>query len=183
MLKCPNCKNPLKQTTYKGVRVDECENCKGIWFDEGELRAAKDNTDNYLRWIDFVIFEDKPNKYTTAPSKKICPKCKEKLKSQTFMHSKVVIDACPQCKGIWLDNHEFENIIKYLENLISNETASEYAKDVLKELLEIGTGEKDKISEIKDFLAVLKLFDIRLAVEHSKIFEVLSNISVYSPIK
>ncbi len=183
MLSCPGCKNPLKQSNNKGVRVDECENCKGIWFDEGELKAARDNTDKYLRWLDFVIFEEKPGKYSTSESNRQCIRCEEKLRTLTFMHSKVVIDACPKCKGIWLDNQEFQKIIKYLEKLIDTRTASQYAKDVLKELLEIGTGEKDKISEIKDFLAVLKLFEIRLAAEHSKIFEVVSNISVYSPIK
>ncbi len=180
---CPVCKKPLKQTTSKGVRVDECESCKGIWFDEGELRSARDNADKYLRWLDFVIFEEKPGKYSISDSNRQCIRCGEKLRTLTFMQSKVVIDACPKCKGIWLDNKEFEKIINYLENLINTRTASQYSKDVLKELLEIGTGEKDKISEIKDFLAVLKLFEIRLAVEHSKIFEVLSNISVYSPIK
>lgn len=183
MLKCPNCKKPLKQATFKGVRIEECENCKGLWFDKGELQAAKDNEDEYLRWLDIVIFEDKPNKYSDNTSKKYCPKCGINLQSKTFMHSKVVIEACPQCKGVWLDNHEFEKIIKYLENLIYKETASEYAKDVLKELLEVGTGHKSKIDEIKDFLAVLKLFEIRLAAEHPKTFEVLSNISIYSPIK
>jgi Zn-finger nucleic acid-binding protein len=183
MLNCPNCKNPLKGANYKGVRVDECENCRGIWFDKDELVAAKDNTDSYLRWLDIVIFEDKPSKYAAAPSSKQCPKCEKNLGSHTLMHSKVAIDACPQCKGVWLDDQEFEKIIAYLENYIENETASEYARDVLKELLEIGTGDKDKISEIKDFLAVLKLFEIRLAAEHPKIYELLQNINIYYPVR
>ena len=183
MLTCPACKKALKQVNYKGVRVDECESCKGAWFDEGELRAARDSTDKYLRWLDFVIFEDEPDKYSISETDKKCIRCGENLRTLTFMQSKVVIDSCPKCKGIWLDNKEFEKIISYLENLINTRTASQYSKDVLKELLEIGTGEKDKISEIRDFLAVLKLFEIRLAVEHSKIFEIISNIPVYSPIK
>ena len=43
------------------VEVEECERCKGVWFDKDELRQAKDITDSDLNWMDFEIWkhEDK----------------------------------------------------------------------------------------------------------------------------
>ncbi len=36
-MKCPNCEIPLMMTERKGIEVDFCINCRGIWLDRGEL--------------------------------------------------------------------------------------------------------------------------------------------------
>ena len=38
-LKCPRCKNiDLDPITYRGVTIDKCPSCSGVWLDEGEER-------------------------------------------------------------------------------------------------------------------------------------------------
>lgn len=184
MLKCPKCEHNLKPIDYKGVKLDECENCKGKWFDRDELRKAKDRTDDDLRWLDFDLFDETANKFTTTtPSQLICPKDGSEMTSLTYEDSKVTIDKCNQCQGVWLDNQEFEKIIKYLENIVISTPASEYAKETVKEFSEILTGPENRISEIKDFLSVLWFFQLRLAVENPWTIELSDKINKYSPLR
>ena len=42
-----------------GVEVDYCPVCLGTWFDEDELRQAKDSKDKNLNWLDIDLWEDK----------------------------------------------------------------------------------------------------------------------------
>jgi hypothetical protein len=38
-MKCPKCGMGLIEVDYKGIRVDKCSACEGIWLDAGELEA------------------------------------------------------------------------------------------------------------------------------------------------
>ena len=39
-----------------------------------------------------------------------CPRCKIVMKK--IRKNEVVIDICKKCKGMWLDNHEIDKLIK-----------------------------------------------------------------------
>jgi len=36
-MKCPNCDETLVMTERKGVEIDYCPKCRGVWLDKGEL--------------------------------------------------------------------------------------------------------------------------------------------------
>jgi len=36
-MKCPKCGMDLFEVDYKGVKIDECAECEGIWLDAKEL--------------------------------------------------------------------------------------------------------------------------------------------------
>ena len=38
-MKCPKCGMELIEIDYKGVKVDKCSECEGVWLDAGELEA------------------------------------------------------------------------------------------------------------------------------------------------
>jgi uncharacterized paraquat-inducible protein A len=38
-MKCPKCGADLKVELLRGIEVDRCEECSGVWFDAGELEA------------------------------------------------------------------------------------------------------------------------------------------------
>lgn len=50
---CPKCSTRLRQATVRGVQVDECPGCGGLWLDKGELEAiAKSENDGWIaRWL------------------------------------------------------------------------------------------------------------------------------------
>ena len=39
-MRCPKCGMELIEVDYKGIKVDECSQCRGVWFDSGELDAV-----------------------------------------------------------------------------------------------------------------------------------------------
>ncbi len=38
-MRCPKCGMELSDVDYKGIRIDKCLQCEGIWLDAGELDA------------------------------------------------------------------------------------------------------------------------------------------------
>lgn len=36
-MKCPKCGFDLKETLFRGVMIDKCYHCGGMWFDEKEF--------------------------------------------------------------------------------------------------------------------------------------------------
>ncbi|MFO0632487.1 MAG: zf-TFIIB domain-containing protein [Nannocystaceae bacterium] len=36
-MRCPKCGMELLEITFRGVRVDKCFDCGGVWLDDGEL--------------------------------------------------------------------------------------------------------------------------------------------------
>ncbi|MDD5677255.1 MAG: zf-TFIIB domain-containing protein [Kiritimatiellae bacterium] len=165
-MKCPDCKNELQPFDSKGIEINECVKCKGKWFDRDELRRAKDSADGDLRWLDFDPFGEDTEQLSVASEGKVCPRCSKKMLSLKYVDSKVVIDKCASCQGIWLDPGEFAKIIRYLEKKVCTETATEYVRDTFKQFIEVFTGRKGLISEVKDFLAVLYLLELRIAAQH-----------------
>jgi hypothetical protein len=39
-MRCPKCGMELNEVEYKGVHIDKCLNCEGIWLDAGELEEV-----------------------------------------------------------------------------------------------------------------------------------------------
>ena len=39
-MKCPKCGMELIAIDYKGIEVDKCSECEGIWLDAGELESV-----------------------------------------------------------------------------------------------------------------------------------------------
>lgn len=38
-MRCPKCGMELNEVDYKGLRIDKCLSCDGIWLDAGELET------------------------------------------------------------------------------------------------------------------------------------------------
>jgi hypothetical protein len=36
-MRCPKCGMELKEIDFKGIKIDKCFNCEGLWLDAGEL--------------------------------------------------------------------------------------------------------------------------------------------------
>ena len=38
-MRCPKCGMELIEIDYKGIKVDKCSECEGVWLDDRELEA------------------------------------------------------------------------------------------------------------------------------------------------
>jgi ribosomal protein L37AE/L43A len=39
-MQCPKCGMKLVEIDYKGIKIDKCSVCEGVWLDAGELEAV-----------------------------------------------------------------------------------------------------------------------------------------------
>jgi len=44
-MKCPKCGGQLHEVTFRGVSIDRCSFCGGVWLDAGELEKLAGEED------------------------------------------------------------------------------------------------------------------------------------------
>lgn len=172
---CPNNhKVELKKINFHNVEVDYCSECLGIWFDKDELSHAKNNKDEQLNWLDFDIWRDK-GKFEFSKTQRQCPVCRIMLIETKYDDSKVKIDFCKNCQGIWLDRGEFKQIITYLKRKFDYEILHRYTGNLIKEAWEVFSGPEEFREELNDFLMLLKLFNYKFIVQHPTLNYLIEN--------
>lgn len=181
-MNCPTCSTELSTKVLGDIEVDECEKCKGVWFDTDELRKAKDLTDDNLNWMDFEIWKHE-DLFKASSGDLECPKCSKSLVSIDYADTGVKVDYCPGCKGTWLDKGEFAKIIDALHKELYSKSFSDYVTSSLEEAKEIVTGPESFVSEWKDFSTVLKLLETRLFIEKPGLADAINSIQKASPIR
>jgi hypothetical protein len=40
-MKCPKCGGDLKEIEHHNVKVDQCQECRGVWLDAGEIELLE----------------------------------------------------------------------------------------------------------------------------------------------
>ncbi|HEV8362230.1 MAG TPA: zf-TFIIB domain-containing protein [Gemmatimonadaceae bacterium] len=40
-MRCPKCGGQLVETEFHHIKIDKCPDCKGIWFDNGEVEMLE----------------------------------------------------------------------------------------------------------------------------------------------
>jgi hypothetical protein len=180
--KCPKCKTSLSDTIFNNVEVDYCPKCLGLWFEEEELRLAKDAKDKELKWVDVDIWQDE-KKFKISQGIRLCPQCRMPLYEVYYGGSEnlpagrqVIVDVCNLCHGIWLDRGEFIKIIKWLREQRTYGILNNYTRNLFKEAGEILTGPEPFKEEIFDFLAVLKILPYKFLVQYPLISKIISNL-------
>jgi Zn-finger nucleic acid-binding protein len=153
------------------VKIDQCSQCDGMWFDQDELRKAKDAVEPDLNWLDFEIWR-REDEFEVRSSSIVCPKCDAPLAAVAYGETGVVIDYCAQCEGIWLDGGEFECIITALAEEVAGKDVSDYVAVSLAGAQELLAGKEGAISEWRDFLTVVRLLQYRVLVEHPRLREI-----------
>ena len=107
-MKCPACKEPLREKGAGGMTLDICYGgCGGIWFDAAELGRVDARAATTLH----TVWQD-PHRKVVTTEPRPCPRCPNQiLVRRWFSETKQVeIDQCAQCGGIWLDAGEFSRI-------------------------------------------------------------------------
>ena len=132
-MNCPKCKTiNLKKAKPKNseITIDYCSKCKGIWFDEKELKR-----------IASEAIKDLSVPSNSTKSQRLCPKCNKYLYEFNYPQTLVTIDMCKNCKGLWLDAGELKEIQTIRKSLQKSGKAKEQA-DV--------TGVKGKLLNLID---------------------------------
>lgn len=102
--------------SFREVQLDDCPQCGGIWFDDGELKKLQSIGDELS--LHSLEGHAKPDKdiITAESASKLCPICNERLTPYRYMYSSdVMLDECDECYGVWVQDGELEKMATYLE--------------------------------------------------------------------
>ncbi len=130
---CPVClgvRMDKAQFGAKGAKspltLDHCSRCGGMWFELGEVEQMRREKPEAL-WASipakkgrhraqchtcraFVDRDHAKCESCGAKTKLGCPTCTTTM--TVVRHGSLTLDLCKQCKGIWFDHHELEEIWK-----------------------------------------------------------------------
>ena len=111
-MQCPKCKTAtLVEFTVDETAVDRCSTCNGTWFDKRELsHLLAEEANQVARLLKGAMVEQ------AAGRKGDCPRDGSSLlRIYSAIDRAVIVDACAECHGIWLDGGEFEKLFAALK--------------------------------------------------------------------
>ena len=125
---CPRCSTPLEIKSLKGIDVDRCGSCEGLWLDHIELDLLEDT----------VMDEDERKGtmvYAVRPSDISCPRCAGPMRTFNYRAYNLPIDECEEQDGFWLDSGEEKRVLDLMKQRIKDLKRSSSAEDEWGKLL------------------------------------------------
>ena len=107
--RCLKCSSPGQNVlmeealTRKGVLIDVCPSCQGVYLDQGELNFFVKNRKILLRYETHGLEEARGIAYK-------CPKCQSAMRQGRIPGFPYQVEECLSCKGLFFDEHEFKKI-------------------------------------------------------------------------
>jgi len=102
------------------IQVDRCSACRGIWLDKGELEQIQETIER-----DHGALAADPGDSVAASFEQVrqeqqgparCPRCNAEMETREYgYNSQVMIDACPDGCGVWLDDGELQRLELFYE--------------------------------------------------------------------
>ena len=96
---CPSCSSEMSEENHRGVRLDICDVCFGVWFDGGELEAfqASDASSS----LSEVPARGAHYEPTGRSAHVKCPRCEHDV-LRTGKIAKHEVMRCTSCRGLFL---------------------------------------------------------------------------------
>ena len=177
-MQCPRCSNKMRRRRVKSLGIERCPDCGGSWYGADKLRLLKDKESaGDYRWIDVDLWQHAGQFRAGKQERLACPRDKTVMTTVRYGDSRIRVDICAQCRGIWLDKGNYARILKYLEKQVDSETLGGYVHDLRDEFLEIFLGPESAPSELANFTKVLHLLELRFVVQHPRIASALRSVT------
>ena len=120
-MKCPRDATTLQPFMVEGrIEVGRCSSCRGLWLDKGELEQLQETIERDHGNLTDVLKDtvgasfDQVRQERQGPAR--CPRCDAEMETREYgYNSQVMIDACPEGCGVWLDNGELERLEAFYE--------------------------------------------------------------------
>jgi len=105
---CPKCHEPLIVVEFEGVETDYCPDCRGTWFDAGELELVTELAGVPAGRLHRALQAAGGDRGTRC-----CPRCRRKMEVIKVGDQPVVeVDRCRLGHGLWLDAGELATIVQ-----------------------------------------------------------------------
>jgi len=90
---------------YEDIELDYCTECRGVWFDSGELELLFDTMQLDGGALESAGILNLPEA-ATDEKKRRCPICGRRMKKVNIGQPPLLIDACIEGHGLWFDGGE-----------------------------------------------------------------------------
>ena len=110
---CPRCKVTLSVEKHKGIQVDRCPGCEGMWLDYDELDQLEDTVMENDQQKGTMMFK-------SFGSELSCPRCKAPMKWFRYRQYDLEMDFCEAEHGFWLDKGEEKRVREIMEQRTRN---------------------------------------------------------------
>lgn len=100
-LTCPKCGLRMHVWESNGLTLDHCHDCKGLWFDAGELARYLARSRAHLAEAELRVAE---------ATKFLCPRCPDVHLAHVH-EDDVTLDICPRCRGLFVDVGELYELL------------------------------------------------------------------------
>ena len=114
---CPRCGSSLKTEKYKGIEVDKCVSCEGMWLDYPELDQLEDTAMDEDDLKGSMITRQMGSEIT-------CPRCHGAMQQFRYRYNELWLDVCEAEHGFWLDKGEEKRVIELMEQRIKDTNRS-----------------------------------------------------------
>jgi Zn-finger nucleic acid-binding protein len=144
-----------------------CPKCKGVFLAKDELRKLKNKQDGgSLRWMNDEI--ESIESASAVAGNLACPRCANtKMVSVVFGKSRVVVDWCPSCHGVWLVRDGFDGIVGYLHEELGATHSAALEKQVARDLHRVVSGGPEgRLEELRDAAAAFSALFSATIFEH-----------------
>lgn len=119
-MNCPACTHTLRTCSYESVEIETCDGCGGEFVSGDEMR--------HIVRVREERFSD-PQRASVAGRRPMfgiadadattrfcCPTCRVPMNPINYAgDSGVVVDRCPSCAGMWLEQSELEKVQVLME--------------------------------------------------------------------
>ena len=140
-LSCPRDETALEVRDRKGIEVDQCPGCGGMWLDHHELDDLEDQA-----------FDSNQRKgmrvYAERASNIGCPVCSKPMRTFNYRAHNLQIDQCPEECGFWLDPGEEKAVADLMRKRVRDLRRSSSAQVEWEKTIQGGPSLFDKV---KDF--------------------------------
>ena len=108
---CPRDRTLLTSVSIESVEIEACQNCAGVWLDAGELRKLIDRPKS-LGQVQESVENRATHESAGQTSTNTCPNGHGEMTRYHYAQCPgIVLDTCPTCYGIWLDDKELEKVL------------------------------------------------------------------------
>jgi Zn-finger nucleic acid-binding protein len=105
---CPRCDAPLEHKKLKGIEIDRCSECKGLWLDHPELDELEDTVLDNDQLKGTMV-------YAVRSSDITCPVCNGVMRTFNYRAYDLPIDECEAQHGFWLDENEEKRVLELMK--------------------------------------------------------------------
>jgi Zn-finger nucleic acid-binding protein len=106
-MNCPNCGFGLKHEPFKGVDIERCSACGGIWLGAPDLDGLEDRDFSGVELEGATISE-------AGQSELKCPECRQRMHMFRYRYYDMALDFCPK-HGYWIDPAEEKRVFALME--------------------------------------------------------------------